>query len=154
MSSVQRLPAGGTWTYPENSLPSLGGTDAREELKAKRGEDSVLIGRGGADQLWGAPGKNFFTYERLTDSLSDDPDTIFNFNPKEDDIDVSEVLKQHKIVAINIQDSTPQKVGDVQLIHDGVGVSTLTIKVTPEGPNFSIRVDSVKLLPKHINFFN
>ena len=153
MSSIQTLPTGGTWTHPENSPPILRGTDQRERLEAKRGEPSVIIGGGGADQLVGRQGENTFKYEKSTDSLSDDPDTILNFNPKEDEIDVSGVLKDNKISAINIQSGPPVDVGDVQLTHE-FGVSTLNIKVNPEGPNFSVRVDGVNLLPQHINFFH
>lgn len=153
MSSIQSLPPGGTWTQPENSPPVLRGTDQRERLEANRGEASVLIGGGAADQLVGRQGENTFKYEKSTDSLSNDPDTILNFNPKEDEIDVSLVLKDHNISAINIQPGPPVDVGDVQLSHE-FGVSTLNIKVTPEGPNFSVRVDGVNLLPEHINFFH
>lgn len=152
MSSIQSLPTGGTWTQPENSPPTLRGTDQRECLEAKRGEPSVLVGGGGADQLVGRQGENTFKYEKSTDSLGDDPDTILNFNPKEDEIDVSGVLKENNISAINIQTGPPVDVGDVQLTHE-FGVSTLNIKVNPEGPNFSVRVDGVNLLPEHINFF-
>ena len=153
MSSIQSLPPGGTWTQPENGPPTLRGTDQRETLEAKRGEASVLIGGGGADQLVGRAGENTFKYEKSTDSLSDDPDTILNFNPKEDVIDVSDVLKDHAVSAINIQQRPPEEVGDVQLTYE-FGVSTLNIKVTPDGPNFSVRVDAVELLPQHINFFS
>ncbi|AZE55244.1 extracellular metalloproteinase, serralysin family, putative [Pseudomonas synxantha] len=153
MSSIQSLPTGGTWTQPEDGHPVLRGTDQRERLEARRGEPSVLIGGGGADQLVGRQGENTFKYEQSTDSLSDDPDTILNFNPKEDEIDVSWVLKDHNISAINIQSGPPVDVGDVQLSHE-FGVSTLNIKVAPEGPNFSVRVDGVNLLPEHINFFH
>ncbi|MRJ23769.1 hypothetical protein FRT60_26130 [Pseudomonas haemolytica] len=153
MSSIQTLPTGGTWTYPENSPPTLRGTDQRERLEANRGEPSVLIGGGGADQLVGRQGENKFKYEKSTDSLSDDPDIILNFNPKEDEIDVSSVLKDSNIAAINIQPGPPVDVGDVQLTHE-FGVSTLNIKVSAQGPNFSVRVDGVNLLPEHINFFH
>ena len=153
MSSIQNLPTGGTWTYPENSSPTLRGTDQRERLEAHRSEPSVLVGGGGADQLVGRQGANTFKYEKSTDSLSDDPDTILNVTPKEDEIDVSSLLKDNNISAINIQPGAPVDVGDVQLSHE-FGVSTLTIKVSPEGPNFSVRVDGVNLLPEHINFFH
>ena len=153
MSSIQSLPTGGTWTHPENSPPTLRGTDQRERLEARRGEPSVLISGGGGDQLVGRQGENTFKYEKSTDSLSDDPDTLLNFNPKEDEIDVSGVLKDNNISAINIQSGPPVEVGDVQLTHE-FGVSTLNIKVNPEGPNFSVRVDGVHLLPQHINFFH
>jgi len=49
--------------------------------------------------------------------------------------------------------ATMTQEGDVQLTHE-FGVSTLNIKVNPEGPNFSVRVDGVHLLPQHINFFH
>jgi hypothetical protein len=153
MSSIESLPTGGTWTHPENSPPTLRGTDQRERLEARRSEPSVLIGGGGADQLVGRQGENTFKYEKSTDSLSDDPDTILNFNPKEDEVDVSGVLKDNNISAINIQSGPPVEVGDVQLTHE-FGVSTLNIKVNPEEPNFSVRVDGVHLLPQHINFFH
>lgn len=154
MSSVQSLPNAGTWNRPENGTPTLRGTDDRERLNAVSGEASVLIGGGSADQLVGAKGANTFKYEHATDSLSNEPDTIFNFNPKEDEIDVAGVLKNNNITAINIQDEPPKNIGDVQFTHNPFRVSTLTIKVTPEGPNFSVRVDNVKLLPQHVNFFN
>ncbi|EIK73675.1 hypothetical protein PseBG33_2911 [Pseudomonas synxantha BG33R] len=148
MSSIESLPIGGTWTQSE-----LRGTDQRERLEARRGEPSVLVGGAGGDQLVGRQGANTFKYEKSTDSLSDDPDTILNFNPKEDEIDVSLMLKDHAISAINIQPGPPVEVGDVQLSH-AFGVSTLTIKVNAEGPDFSVRVDGVNLLPQHINFFH
>lgn len=154
MSSVQSLPLINNWTYPENGRPTLRGTDNRERLEAKPGEDSVLIGGGGGDQLVGAKGANTFKYEKASDSPSNDPDTIFNFNPKQDEIDLSDALKENGITAIHIQDEPPKEVGDVQITHNPFGVSTLTIKLTHEGPLFSVRVDNVKLLPKHINFFN
>ena len=154
MSSVQSLPTGGTWNRPENGLPELRGTEGRERLEAQSGEDSVLVGGGSGDQLVGAKGANTFKFEQPTDSLSNDPDTIFNFNPKQDEIDVSEMLKRQGMTAINIQDEPPQNIGDVQVKHDAFGGSTLTIKVNAEGPNFLVRVDSTKLLPAHIKFFN
>lgn len=154
MSSVQSLPLINNWTHPENSPPVLRGTDNRERLEAKPGKDSVLIGGGGGDQLVGAKGANTFKYEKASDSPSNDPDTIFNFNPKQDEIDVSEVLKENGITAIHIQDAPPKEVGDVQISHNMFGVSTLSVKLTPEGPLFAIRVDNVKLLPGHINFYN
>ncbi|WP_026137116.1 M10 family metallopeptidase C-terminal domain-containing protein [Pseudomonas sp. CBZ-4] len=153
MSSVQSLPPANNWTHPENSLPVLRGTDDRERLEANPGQDSVLIGGGAGDQLVGAKGANTFKYEKASDSLSDDPDTIFNFNPKQDEIDLSEALKENGITAIHIQDEAPKEVGDVQITHNPFGVSTLTMKLTPEGPLFSIRVDNVKLLPEHIKFY-
>lgn len=154
MSSIQSLPNAGTWNWAHNSLPTLRGTDGREQLNAVSGQASVLVGGGGGDQLVGAKGANTFRYEHATDSLSDEPDMIFNFNPKEDEIDVADMLKENNIAAINIQDESPKNVGDVQIKHDPFGVSTLTIKVSSEGPDFSVRVDNVKLLPKHVNFFN
>lgn len=154
MSSVQFLKDGGNWTYPENSLPVLRGTDNRERLEANPGQDSVLVGGGGGDHLVGAKGANTFKYEKASDSLSNEPDTIFNFNPKQDEIDLSEVLQENGITAIHIQDERPRQVGDVQITHSAFGVSTLNIKVTPEGPLFSVRVDNVKLLPEHISFYS
>lgn len=154
MSSVQSFPLINNWTHPENSLPVLRGTDNRERLEAKPGEDSILIGGGGADQLVGAKGANTFKYEKASDSPSNDPDTIFNFNPKQDEIDLSEVMKEKGVTAIHIQDELPKEVGDVQITHNPFGVSTLNVKLTPEGPLFSVRVDNVKLLPEHIKFYS
>jgi hypothetical protein len=154
MSSVQSLPPVDNWTYPENSRPVLRGTDGRERLEAKPGEDSILVGGGGGDQLLGAKGANTFKYEKASDSLSNDPDTILNFNPKQDQIDLSGVLKENGITAIHIQQKLPKEVGDVQITHNAFGVSTLNMKLTPGGPLFSIRVDNVKLMPEHINFYS
>lgn len=173
MSSVQSLPIGGTWTTPENSYPELRGTAAAERLDASSGDTArtagdngsgndvifgagtnIIVGGGGADQLVGSKAVNIFKYENATDSLSNAPDTIFNFDPRKDTIDVSDMLKKGDITAIHIQNEPPKEVGDVQIVHSDFGVSTLNMKVTPEGPLFSVRVDNVKLLPEHINFFN
>jgi len=70
MSSIESLPTGGTWTHPENSPPTLRGTDQRERLEAKRGERSVLIGGGGPDQLVGRQGENIFKYEKAPTRLA------------------------------------------------------------------------------------
>jgi len=154
MSSVQSLPNSGTWTRPENSLPVLRGTDARERLNARPDEASVLVGGGGSDQLVGARGANTFKYEHFTDSTSNDPDTIFNFNPREDKVDLSDMVKNNKIKIIHIRPRAPAEVGDVQLKHSPFGWSTLDMKVNAQGPNFSIRIDNVKLLADHVKFFS
>lgn len=182
MSSVQSLPVGGTWTTPENGVPELRGTDASEQLRASSGptgegggsvingrdhgngqgsdtiigrSKTIIIGGGGADQLVGSEASNVFKYENATDSLSNAPDTIFNFNPKYDEIDVSEMLKKSNVTAIHLQNEPPKEVGDVQIVHNNLlGYSTLAIKTASDGPLFFVRVDNVKLLPEHINFFN
>jgi len=153
MSSVQTLPAINHWTYPENSRPVLRGTDSRERLEAQRGKDSTLIGGGGGDQLVGAPGANTFKYEKASDSLSNDSDILFNFNPKQDNIDLSEMVKNSGIKIVHVRVGPPKQVGDVQISHSPFGYSTLNMKLTEEGPNFAIRVDNVKLLPAHVKFW-
>ncbi|NWC92492.1 MULTISPECIES: M10 family metallopeptidase C-terminal domain-containing protein [unclassified Pseudomonas] len=155
---VESLPVGGTWTYPEPSStarPTLRGTDASERLEANRGQDSVIIGGGGGDQLVGHVGRNSFKYEKPTDSLASDPDRIFNFNPKDDRLDLSKMLKKLNITQIKRTEGPPQQVGDMQLTYlrpQEVGV--LTIKVTPEGEHFAVHVDGVHLTEKNIKLFN
>ncbi|WP_010169411.1 M10 family metallopeptidase C-terminal domain-containing protein [Pseudomonas sp. PAMC 25886] len=158
MSSIERLPTGGTWTYPEPSStarPTLRGTDASERLEVNRGQDSVIIGGGGGDQLVGHVGRNSFKYEKPTDSLASDPDRISNFNPKDDRLDLSRMLKKLNITQIKRTEGPPQQVGDMQLTYlrpQEVGV--LTIKVTPEGEHFAVHVDGVHLTEKNIKLFN
>jgi hypothetical protein len=158
MSSIERLPIGGTWTYPEPSStarPTLRGTDASERLEANRGQDSVIIGGGGGDQLVGHVGRNSFKYEKPTDSLASDPDRISNFNPKDDRLDLSRMLKKLNITQIKRTEGPPQQVGDMQLTYlrpQEVGV--LTIKVTSEGEHFAVHVDGVHLTEKNIKLFN
>ena len=157
MSSVGPLPLGGTLTYPSEpgkGRPTLRGTDAPERLEAKRGESSTLIGGGGGDQLVGNVGRNNFKYEQPTDSLASDPDRIFNFNPKDDKIDLSKMLKGQGITEIRMTEGAPEQVGDVQLTYkrpEEVGV--LMMKLTPEGENFVVFVDGVNLTEKNIKFF-
>jgi hypothetical protein len=155
MTSYASLPSGGTWTFPRHSPPVLRGTNRAEQLQAKPGEDSILIGRGGGDQLVGAKGVNIFKFEKLRDSSIRDQDIIFNFNPKEDKIDVSQLLKRHKVKMVRFRDDKPKEVGDVQLIRrPALQASTLNIKVSPTGPDFSVRIDSALLSHSNIKFFN
>lgn len=155
---VESLPAGGTWTYPEppsTARPTLRGTDASERLEAIRGQDSVIIGGGGGDQLVASVGRNSFKYEKPTDSLASDADRITNFNPKDDRIDVSRMLKKLNITEVKLTEGPPQQVGDMQLAYlrpQEIGV--LTIKVTPEGENFAVHIDGVHLTEKNIKLFN
>lgn len=157
MSSVERLPSGGTWTYPSEpgkGRPTLRGTDAPDRLEANRGENSTIIGGGGGDQLVGSVGRNNFKYEQPTDSLASDPDRILNFNPKDDKIDLSKMLKGQGIKEIRMTEGAPEQVGDVQITYkrpEEVGV--LTMKLTPEGENFVVFVDGVHLTEKNIKFF-
>ena len=157
MSSVGPLPSGGTWTTPSEpgkGRPTLRGTDAAERLEAKRGENSTIIGGGGGDQLVGNVGRNSFKYEQATDSLASDPDRIFNFNPKDDKIDLSKMLKAQGIKEIRMTEGLPEQVGDVQITYkrpEVVGV--LTMKLTPEGENFVVFVDGVHLSENNIRFF-
>lgn len=153
MALVQSFPTINHWTYPENSRPVLRGTDSRERLEAQRGKDSTLIGGGGSDQLVGAPGANTFKYEKASDSLSNDSDIIFNFNPKQDRIDLSEMVKDSGIKIVHVRIGPPQQVGDAHISHSPFGFSTLTMKLTEKGPLFAIRVDDVKLLPAHVKFW-
>ena len=154
MTTYAPLPIGGTWTSPVSHTPVLRGENRAERLVAVPGEASVLIGRGGADHLWGAWGANTFKYEKLSDSSGTNEDVIFNFDPGEDKIDVSKLLKKYRVKEVRIQDEPPEKIGDVQITHSPFGDSRLTIKVRPHGPDFSVRVDAMKLLPEHIDFFS
>ncbi|WP_248750756.1 M10 family metallopeptidase C-terminal domain-containing protein [Pseudomonas sp. MWU15-20650] len=158
MSSIESLPVGGTWTYPappSTARPTLRGTDQSERLEAVRGQDSVIIGGGGGDQLVGSVGRNSFKYENGSDSVASNPDRILNFNPKHDRIDVSKMLKHSKITDIKRTDGPPQQVGDMQLTYlrpEEVGV--LKIKLEPKGEDFTVYVDGVHLTEKNIKLFN
>ena len=151
------MPLGGTWTYPSEpgkGRPTLRGTDAPERLEAKRGESSTLIGGGGGDQLVGNVGRNNFKYEQPTDSLASDPDRILNFNPKDDKIDLSKMLKGQGITTTKRTEGTPEQVGEFQITYkrpEEMGI--LTMKLTPAGENFVVYVDGVHLTEKNIRFF-
>ena len=154
MTTYAPLPIGGTWTSPASHTPVLRGGNRAERLVAGPGEGSGLNGRGGAGQLWGALGANTFKDEKRSDSSGTNEDVIFNFDPGEDKIDVSKLLKKYRVKAVRSQDEPPEKIGDVQITHSPFGDSRLTIKVRPHGPDFSVRVDAMKLLPEHIDFFS
>ncbi|UII69027.1 M10 family metallopeptidase C-terminal domain-containing protein [Pseudomonas sp. HN11] len=149
MSSVQSLPNAATWNRSENGVPTIRGTDNHERLNAVPDVDPVLLG-GDGDHLIGEKEENIFRFEHPSYTTT----TLFDFNPKAEEIDVADLLKNYNITAIHIQDKYPKNVGDVQFSYDTSGVSTLTIKVSDEGPDFVLHVDNFKLLPQHVNFFN
>lgn len=148
---VQRLPDGGTWTRTATTA-TLHGTGKAETLEAVRGEPSTIIGRGKGDHLIGHVGPNVFKYLKPTDSLASDPDRIFNFSIRDDIIDLSSMLARLSIKA-NVVKHQPKKVGEVQFTHQHPqGVGVLTMKLTPNGENFTILVHDVELTSAHVKF--
>ncbi len=88
-----------------NGDDRLEGGAGRDRLEGGNGSDRILggrgsdliIGGGGSDRLTGNGGRDVFAIENLTDGV----DTITDFNPTEDVIDVSGILRSPQFAAVS-----------------------------------------------------
>ena len=103
-----------------NLFKTLRGTSGRDVIVGTSGDD-IIVGGAGADDLLGGAGINIFVYE----SLRDAGDTIGDFVPGKDRIDLSALL-----ASIGANPATAFRLGVVKLV--AAGNSTL-VQIDTDG---------------------
>ena len=78
-SDIKGLSSGSTTLYGAGGRIHMGGT----------ANETNFVGGFGGQSMWGGTGKNIFTYLACSDSLVGSPDSIGNFDPAKDVIDLS-----------------------------------------------------------------
>lgn len=105
--------------------------------------DNRLKGGAGADTLRGGGGADTFTYDKASDSTSQQPDLIEDFTSGTDRLDVAGVLKEAGIGALVFTDRFSGRAGEAVLKHDAAtGRSSLEIDLKGRG-NADFMVKSV-----------
>ncbi len=103
-----------------NLFKTIRGTSGRDVIVGTSGDD-IIVGGAGADDLLGGAGINIFVYE----SLRDAGDTIGDFVPGKDRIDLSALL-----ASIGANKATAFRLGVVKLV--AAGTSTL-VQIDTDG---------------------
>ena len=92
-----------------NLFKTIRGTSGRDSIVGTSGDD-IIVGGAGADDLQGGAGINVFAYE----SLRDAGDTIGDFVPGKDRIDLSALL-----ASMGANPATAFRLGVVKLVSSG-----------------------------------
>jgi Ca2+-binding RTX toxin-like protein len=82
---------------------TLNGGNHIDKLYGGNGDD-ILNGGAGYDRLWGGTGADTFVFDTISDYDSTGHDLVYDFNPTEDKLDISDLLSGYNAETDNIFD--------------------------------------------------
>lgn len=110
----------------ENAIGGAGDDDLLGNEVGNR-----IKGGAGADKLKGGGGADVFVYDDATDSTLERPDEILDFTSGSDKIDLSGILKKHRLSSVHVVDWFTGRPGEVFLGYNPkTGRASLSLDLT------------------------